>query len=235
LEITELIDKRNEKLWNELNKEHSITVELTDKPNYAVYSINNESIVYVTKNNLDIASFTHELLHIDIRLKEIYFGTSFELLVRESAELSGIISKELTEHFGNCMSHILMLPKFIEFGFDKKEFISDYNVNKCTKNEIQDLKDNFKIRGIYNSQAIDFYIGKFIAIKADPKQHINYPKSLSELKKLDSDLYNILDKCVSSWKNMPFVKENLWDDDHGSVSFELYQNLCEWTENKTIR
>ena len=230
-----MIDKRNENLWNELNEEHSITVELTEQPNYGVYSINNESIIYVTRNNIDIASFTHELLHIDIRLKEIYFGTSFELLVRESTELSGIISKELTEHFGNCMSHILMLPKFIELGFDKKDFISDYDVNKCTKKENQDLKDNFKIRGVYNSNAIDFYIGKYIAVKADPKQHINYPKSLAELKKLDSELYNILEKCIIDWKNMPMIRENIWDDDHNSISFELYESLRKWTKNKTIR
>ena len=234
MEITELIDKRNENLWNELNQEHSITVELTDLPHYGVYSINNESVIYVTKNNIDIASFTHELLHIYIRLKEIYFGTSLELLVRESPELSGILSKELTEHFGNCMSHILMLPKFMELGFDKKDFISDYDVNKCTKKEIQDLKDNFKVRGVYNAKAIDFYLGKYIAIKADPKQHINYQKSLTELKKIDSELYNILEKCVSDWKNMPLTKENLWDNDHNSISFELYESLCEWTKNKSI-
>lgn len=234
MDIAQLIDKRNENLWNELNREHSITVELTDEPNYSIYSIDNKSIVYVTRNNPDIGSFTHELLHIYIRLKEIYFGPSFEQLVRESPDLSRIISPRLTEHLGNCMSHILMLPIFIELGFDKREFISDYAENKCTKKETQDLKDNFKVRGVYNSDGIDFYIAKYIAIKADPKKHINYPKSLSELKKLDSGLYNILEKCVSDWKNMPMTRENPLDNDHNSISFGLYESLCEWTKNKTI-
>ncbi len=234
LNIEQLIDNRNENLWTELNREHSITVELTDEPHYGVYSINDESTIYVTRNNLNIASFTHELLHIQIRLKEIYFGPSFELLVRESPELSGIITQQLTEHIGNCMSHILMLPTFIELGFDKKEFIEDYDENKCTKKELQDLKAIYKVRGVYNATAIDFYIAKFIAIKADPKQHINYPKALSELKKLDTGLYNILEKCVLDWKNMPLTKENPWDDDHNSISFELFESLCEWTRNKII-
>lgn len=232
MDIDELIDKRNENLWGELNREHCIKIELTDAPNYSVYSINNESTIYVTRNNFDIGSFTHELLHIYIRLKEVYFGPSFELLVRESPELSGIISPELIEHFGNCMSHILMLPIFIKLGFDKTKFIADYDVNKCTKKEIQDLKDNFRLQGVYNSEAIDFFIAKYIAIKADPKQHINYPKSLSELKKLDIELYNILEKCMTDWKNMLIIKENPWDDGHNSISFELYKSLCEWTKNK---
>ena len=234
MEIAPLIDNRNENLWNELNLEHSITVELTEEPHYAIYSNNNESIIYVTKNNLDIGSFTHELLHIYISLKEIYFGPGFERFVRESPEISGIVSSDLTEHFGNCMSHILMLPIFIELGFDKKQFISDYEVNKCTKKEIQELKDNFKVRGVYNAEAIDFYIAKYIAIKADPKRHINYPKSLSELKKLDTGLYNILEKCISSVKSMPLTKENPLDEDYNSICSELCESLCEWTKNKTI-
>ncbi len=186
------------------------------------------------RHNIDIDSFTHELLHIYIRSKEIYFGPSFENLVRESTELSGILSPNLTEHFGNCMSHILMLPIFIKLGFDKRKFIVDYDENKCTKREIRDLKDSFRVHGIYNSTAIDFYIAKYIAIKADPKQHINYPKSLSELKKLDSGLYNILEKCVSDWNNLPMTKESPWHNDHNSISLELFLSLCEWTKNITI-
>ena len=229
-----LIDNRNEELWNDLNKTHSISIDLMDYPNYACDSENNNSRIIVPKNDIDIDSFTHELLHVLIRQKELFFGSGFGMLVSENEILSQILSEQLIEHFSNCIDHIKMLPIYLELGFDKKKFITDYDANKCTKSEIQQLKDNFKVRGSYYGEAVDFYIGKYIAIKADPKQHINYPKSLAELKSLDSNLFGILEKCIEDWKKMPLEKENIWDNDYHSISFELYQNLEDWTNGKTF-
>jgi len=179
-----LIDNRNEKLWNDLNTTHSINIDLSNYPNYACDSIGNNSTILIPKDDICIDSFTHELLHIFIRQKELFFGSSLENLIRGNDILNQIFSDNLIEHFGNCIDHIKMLPIYLELGFDKRKFITDYDVNKCTKAEIQQLKDNFKIGRNYYGEAIDFYIGKYIAIKSDPKQHINYPKSLTELKKL---------------------------------------------------
>ncbi|MCK0134918.1 hypothetical protein [Arenibacter sp. S6351L] len=229
-----LIDNRNEKLWSDLNNTHSISIELNDYPNYASDSENSNSRIIVPKYDIDINAFTHELLHILIRQKELYLGSSFRHLIIGSELLSQLLSDQLLEHFSNCMDHIKMLPIFLELGFDKKKFIKDYDVNKCTKSEIQQLRQNFKIRGKYYGEAVDFYIAKYIAIKADPKQHINYTKSLNELKNLDSNLFSILEKAVEDWKTMPFEKENIWDDDYNSISFELYQSLSNWTEGKTF-
>jgi hypothetical protein len=189
-----LIDNRNEKLWNDLNTTHSINIDLSNYPNYACDSIGNNSTILIPKDDICIDSFTHELLHIFIRQKELFFGSSLENLIRGNDILNQIFSDNLIEHFGNCIDHIKMLPIYLELGFDKRKFITDYDVNKCTKAEIQQLKDNFKIGRNYYGEAIDFYIGKYIAIKSDPKQHINYPKSLTELKKIDSKLFGILDK-----------------------------------------
>jgi len=229
-----LIDKRNEKLWNDLNKTHSIDIKLSDYLSYACDSYENNSTILIPKDDICIDSFTHELLHILIRQKGLYFGSSLENLIRGNEILNQILSDNLIEHFGNCIDHIKMLPIYLELGFDRRKFITDYDVNKCSKAEIQQLKDNFKIGRNYYGEAVDFYIGKYIAIKADPKQQINYPKSLNELKKLDSKLYEILDKCIEDWKKMPFEKENIWDDDYRSISFEFYESLTEWTKGRTF-
>ncbi len=231
---TELIDKRNEKLWNELNKTHSISVEYIDIPNYSCYSENDSSTVFVSENNIDANSFTHELLHILIRQKGIYFGSSLTNAISGNPNLNRFFSDGLIEHFGNCMDHIKMLPIYLELGFDKKKFIEDYDENKCTKAEIQDIKSQFKIFGKYNGQAIDYYIAKYIAVKADPKKHLNYDKSLKELNKLDPKLFGILEKCVNDWKNMPLKKANIWDEDYNSISFNFCENLAEWGNGKNI-
>ncbi|WP_271785446.1 hypothetical protein [Aquimarina algiphila] len=229
-----LIDNRNESLWNDLNKTHSININLGNHPNYACDSSNNDSTIIVPEKNIDIDSFTHELLHILIRQKGLFFGSSLENLVLGNEILSQVFSDELIEHFANCIDHIKMLPIYLDLGFDKKKFIIDYDVNKCTKSEIKQIKENYKVRGNYLGEAVDFYIAKYISIKADPKQHINYPKSLTELKNIDSKLFGILDKCINDWKKMPIESENIMDDDYRSISFELYQSLCDWTDGKTF-
>ena len=229
-----IIDKRNQLLWEELNKTHSISVEFIDSPNYSCSSQNDKSIVYVSQNDIDINSFTHELLHILIRQKEIFFGGSLSNQLYGNENLNKIFSDGLIEHFGNCMDHIKMLPLYLEMGFDKKKFIVDYDENKCTKAEIQLIKSNFKSFGQFNGQAIDYFIAKFIAIKADPKKHLNYTKALDSLKGIDPNLFAVLDKCVADWIKMPLDKENAWDDDYGTISFAFCEGLENWMIGKNI-
>ncbi|MBP0905444.1 hypothetical protein ACFSKN_09995 [Mariniflexile gromovii] len=231
---TKLIDERNQKIWNDLNKTHSVTVEYIDSPNYSCFSANNNSTIFVSQNNIDINSFTHELLHILIRQKEIYFGASLSNAISGNPNLNRFFSDGLIEHFGNCMEHIKMLPIYLELGFDKKKFIIDYEENKCTKAEVQNIKSQFKTFGKYNGKAIDYYIAKYIAVKADPKKHLNYEKSLKELNKIDPKLFQILEKCVNDWKNMPIDKVNIWDEDYISISFNFCENLEEWGIEKNI-
>ena len=230
-----LIDSRNEKLWQDLIKSHDIELAVMDYPSYAVDSQNEISTIIIPENDIDINSFTHELLHILLRQKEQFFGARFRNLVLTHEVLNQILSEDLLEHFGNCMDHIKMLPIYLELGFDKKKFIMDYDVNKCTKGEIKQLKDNFKINGsIYYGAGIDFYLAKYIAVKSDPKQHINYPKSLQELKNLDSKLFGVLEKCVVDWNKMPLIKENIMDEDYLSIATDFFESLSEWTEGKTF-
>src|SRR5690606_16920024 len=99
------------------------------------------------------------------RQKELYFGSSLENLIRGNEILNRILSDNLIEHFGNCIDHIKMLPIYLELGFDKKKFINDYDINKCTKAEIKQLKENFRCGRSYYGKAVDFYIGKYIAVK----------------------------------------------------------------------
>ncbi len=230
-----LIDNRNEKLWNDLNKTHSVDIIMLDYPSYAIDSVDDKATIVIPENDIDIDSFTHELLHLLIRRKEQYFGSSLEMFVRGNEILTQIFTDELIEHFANCIDHIKMLPIYLELGFEKKKFISDYDVNKCTKSEIQQIKNNYKIRGKHNGEAIEFYIAKYISIKSDPKQHINYPKSLAELKTIDSKLFGILEKCIAEWKEMSLESKNFGDANYRTISFDLYQSLSDWTENKTFK
>ncbi|MEM6721364.1 MAG: hypothetical protein AAF611_18700 [Bacteroidota bacterium] len=227
-----LIDSRNESLWNDLNAINSIVVKTSTDTHYSCYSENQSSTIFVPVKNVNINSFTHELLHILIREKEIFFGSSFRLLIESNPVLSNLISDELLEHFGNCMDHIKMLPIYLELGFDEKEFIEDYNVNKFTKSEVNQLKDNFKLGNVHSKNATDFFIGKYISVKADANKNIDYSEVLNELENLDSELFQLLELCFGRWKKMPLESKSLLDDDYRTISLEFYQGLSDWAENK---
>ncbi|NAY91406.1 hypothetical protein GTQ34_05690 [Muricauda sp. JGD-17] len=229
-----LIDHRNENLWNDLNKTHIISISVANYPNYGVYSKGQDSLVQIPENDIDIDSFTHELLHILLRQNEIFFGSRLGNFVSENPILDAFFSDNLIEHFGNCIEHIKMLPIYLDLGFDKKKFIEDYEENKCTKSEIKWLNANFKIRNVYQVAAIDFYIAKYISIQADAKRHVNYPKSLEGLKKIDFRLFDILKSCVENWKELPLTKTNPWDEDYGSIALKFTDSLVQWADGKTI-
>lgn len=220
-----LIDDRNERLWEDLSKRHKITLQTANTNSYLCNSKNQTSTIFIPKNNICIDSFTHELLHVLLRDKGIYFGASLKNLISGNNTLSLLITDKLITHFGNCFDHIKMLPIYLELGFDVRKFLADYEENKCTDEEIKDLKNNFVINGSYSKSALDQYIGKFIAIKADPNQFKYYPKCLTELNELDTELYEILGRCFKDWKEMPLEKENIWDSDYYSISYDFYENL----------
>lgn len=138
-----LIDNRNLGLWNSLIMVHDIEIRKEMRPDYLAFSKSGKTIISVPYDNIDPASFTHELLHIYLRTKDIFIGGGLTLSIKESEILSRIFSDNLIEHIGNCLDHIKMLPEFLDLGFDENDFLSDYSVNKLTDKEILKIKKHY--------------------------------------------------------------------------------------------
>lgn len=232
LEQLGLLDNRNLKLWESLSKTHNIVVKTSNLPYYDCYSQDNDSLIMVTENEYDPAYFTHELLHILLRQKEIFMGASFKLHINSNPDLSRILSENLLDHFGNCLDHIKMLPIYQNLGFETEKFLSDSDENKCTEQELRILKNGFKSDPYYNPEIVDFYFGKYISIKADTIPKANYKNCLEELRKMDEDLFVILDQFITNWEQMPLDKENIWDDDYHSILFDFILKLENWSNTK---
>ena len=74
VEITKLIDNRNQELWNEIVSKYQVDLQASFNSEYACKSKSNSVTFFVPLNNYCPDSFTHELLHVYIRLKEVYIG-----------------------------------------------------------------------------------------------------------------------------------------------------------------
>lgn len=118
-------------------------------------------------------------------------------------------------------------------GYSKENFIADSSFNKCETDLAKRINRRFKFLGIYNKLAIDNYIGKYFAMKADVSG-IDYSVSLEILFQTDKILFEILDKFWIKWMN--FEIENTtgidyWRDDFAG---EFIDSIEDWMGKKTI-
>ena len=104
--IEGLVDSRNSLLWNELNSTCSISIESTELDEYAISSKENNSIIYVSKNNINSSSFTHELLHLLLRKKGVNIGV-YKVL----DSTTGQVLKNIKKVKGNAIYDLYLFDK----------------------------------------------------------------------------------------------------------------------------
>lgn len=234
VDLSKLIDDRNELLWIDLNKSRDIYVKFHDEPYYGVYQINKTSTIYIPKQSYSKDSFTHELLHVLMTTKNIYIGYPLDTY----PVLKKQLYPNLVEHIGNTLQHVKMLPLYLDMGFQKDLFLSDYNDAKFTINDELFLRKKFCIKSwfgikFYSKNAINHYIGKYFAIKACPNETFDYTGSLSVLKKLDSSLFKILDEFYNKWVEYDIDKPN-YPAGYFPFEHKLGTDLEKWFKNKVI-
>ncbi|WP_415060049.1 hypothetical protein [Flavobacterium sp.] len=225
--VEDFLDFRNRNLYNLLSKNYEIEIENSSNNEYSCFTRNSEATIFVVPYNKSLDSFTHELLHIYLKYKEFYLGSSIKLLIREDEILSKVISQELLEHIGNCLDHVKMFEIYTDLGFEQSGFLLDFEVYKCSESELAKLKANFHFWGKINPNAVDFFIGKLIAILCDPNKNNDYSAVLFEFKNTDSQLYNIIYKLVKRTIDFDLDSDGLLSS-YRDISFDFYDELSEW-------
>jgi hypothetical protein len=233
--IVGLVDNRNSTLLKELRKNYKIKLELVNNTEeYGCYSINHRSIIYVPESKICAESFTHELLHIYLRSKGIFIGSRLKRKLQPSKTLSKIYSEQLLEHIGNCLDHIKMLPIYLKLGYDRRKFIHDYEKNKFTTQEIEQIKEYWKQGQNYNAQVVEFYLEKYFAAKACPNIEIDYRNNLQELSQLDEQLFQINEKLINRWTEMKIDSQEIKGDDYKIIAEDYIAEMKDWAESRKI-
>jgi len=231
-----LVESRNAKLWIELKSIHDIEIQLYDCAFYSAYSKNSKSIIYVPKNNISPASFTHELLHILLRTKKIFIGGGLQLNLKEKPTLSKIFTQDLIYHIGNCLDHIKMLPYFLNIGYDRKDFLTDYSINKLSNEDLKHIKNNFHsiffFKKYYKASAIDCFVGKYFAAKACPNNALDYSIGLNKLKAIDTKLYLILEKFTNAWNDFDCNNQDPITSSYHLFLFDFIDEMENWAVGK---
>lgn len=232
--MNQLIDNRNKLLWIEMQNKFKISIQNSTNFSYHSYAEKDNITIFVNPNDLSPDSFTHELLHIHLRSKECFLTGSMKNLIASNFTLSKILSDALIEHISNCLEHIKMLPIYLKMGFDRTKFIEDYNLYKATSNEIEHFETLYRNNAEINLSLVDPYIGRIFSILADPNEDFNYEADLIRLKKIDAELYKIIQKMFEHWKEIKLEDRQIYDDDYRVVTYNFYEDLEQWMLSNNI-
>lgn len=223
-----LVDNRNQYLWDEIKKNYDVKFEKSLNKEYAVFQQSKKVVFYVDESNLCPDSFTHEMLHVYLNLNGIHINGALRLRLLGDDFFSSIFSLNLIEHIGNCLEHTKMRPLYLELGFDKEKFILDYNVFKCEEIELKNFELNYSNNSVINKNAIDPFIGRIVAILADPNASLDYSIQLKRLQKVDTKLFLVITNLFKNWSELKIKDRTLLDNDYTDVVNLFINELNEW-------
>jgi len=233
--IAGLIDKTNAELYYSLIKTQNIHINFGKFECYGVYSVRDKHIIDVQSDNICFASFSHELLHIYLRSKGVHAGGRLSLMTLSDEKLHTIFNEDLVDHVSNCLDHFKMLPLYLKLGYSIDSFIADFHISKSNAVELNNIQEyfttNFANQKVFLAQAIEKYIATFIAMKACPNPSFNYQSTYLKLRRIDYNLYDILDKFIESWNNYDYTQSN---QNYGVVISQYIENFKSWLAGKTI-
>jgi hypothetical protein len=136
------------------------------------------------------------------------------------------------------LDHVKMLPLYLALGYDRREFIQDFDRNKFTILDLGYVSAVFRRKGFwkktYTRQGIDQYIGRYFAAKTCPDPNRDYSYQLSRLKKLDAELFQILENFFTAWVNYDYNSNDTREGSYLRLSLPFVDSLDAWAAKRKI-
>lgn len=199
-----IIDERNEAIWNEINDHFTTEIQVHDRHHYYSFIRENTAFFYIPQEN-NIELFTHELLHIYLRTQRIFISEWLLQLFKQEPLLGWNCNDNLFEQIGHYLEDIKILTLYLEMGLDRNKFSESYSQLACTHNNIQIIHSGMKKR-IPAAASIDMFIHKYFAMKADPNPDNEYHGRMEDLKSINKELFDILDRFYQQWLTFDIFK-----------------------------
>lgn len=227
-----LIDDKNIDLWNELNEVYKIELISSPEQNYISKVSGNTATISIFENDLSSTSFTHELLHLYLKSKNVKITEDFYNAVEKSEKINTLFSNGLKEHITTCLEQTLMLPIFLQMGYENRLFTNDFNEPKMNKKMLDLLLKRYKKNGVYDREAVDFYIGTFFAMRSCNNMAFKYHKYYMAFQKLDRGLYDLLSEFWLDWKTFDVEDP---DDHYDKILQYFIEDINGWVTKKIIK
>jgi hypothetical protein len=226
-----LIDDKNIDLWNELSKIYEVELISSPEQNYRSKVSGNIATISINENDLSSIFFTHELLQLYLKSKDVNITEDFDNALKNSERIDTLFSNGLKEHIINCLENELILPVFLKMGYKNQVFPGDFNTPKMNKKMLDMLLERYEHNGVYDREAVEFFIGTFLAMKSCNNRSFNYHKYFIAFQKLDKRLYVLLSEFWLDWKTFDFQDD---DDQYDKILQYFINDIKNWISKKTI-
>jgi hypothetical protein len=209
-DIKKLIDSRPEDLWDKVQEHYKIDLRFHDDDRYKCSYVHDEDevTIYVTENNYNLNYFAHELFHLYIRLQGSDIGKLLIENFRANKLLWKILTESLIHQITNSLEHSKMLPIYVGYGFDKNQFVGDYDLQVADHYDIFKITIDLPDNSVSSQNAAGEFIVLFYSMKAASNSTIDYTDLFDNLKALEPLLYKILDDFWIEWVNYDVAKDS---------------------------
>jgi len=227
-----LVDDRNRTVWELVSGKYEVKFEPAANHEYSVYTIGEQITFYIPENDHCPDSFTHELLHTLVYYYGCPIGGGFKNRIAGSQVLQRIFDIRLCEHITNSIEHRLMLPLYLEMGFEPSKFLCDYELFKSDQGLLAQVKRLYKTGNTYNITAVRNVIGKYFTFRCDPNPDFDYTAELKYLKTIDPLLVAVMDSYLHLWDTYDFKTDELGEYRENHTIF--YEGLKKWMTGKNF-
>jgi len=213
MNIDDCLTEKTEKIFNSL-KQNNFNIELGVNPKLLgkhldCWGMTPTYSIIAPNETPNKAAFTHELLHI----QQFIFGFVESKTIRYVVDTKNDwFSDDLLRTLNNDLSHLKMLPIFLNLGFEKEVFLSENlsSILNVSHERIKSLSRESNTYDFNQKYLCEFSIIYFL----DKSMYIDSNESKAILKSLDSTLYEAL---IPSF--------NDWVDSLNSDNIEFFENL----------
>ena len=232
--IWRLLDRNNTILYRNVKRSVNLSVKECQEGTYGVFTQGKTAIIYVPKGIYSPPSFTHELLHIELKNQDCSISTKCS--VSERPRLKNIFSEMLSDHITNVLEHRKMFPKFISMGYDERDFLSDSSKRILTQDVVEtiiaSIDTNITAGAIQFGQALGLFIGEYLSARCSCFSFYDYSSELQKMRNYLPGLTSIMETLVNRWDNYDYTKHDIILDD---TPFDIANDFLDQIEDWLIK
>lgn len=200
-EITKYVNYQNKSLWEELKNQYNIQLYYKPTEYSWLVQIDGKDVKIVCNDlEVNIASFTHELLHVKLDQQGMPNFDQLDYFILNNPIFNNFILKNLIYKVYNFHSHKKMFPIFLSMGFQDEDFVSAREKFSIYENIRLRLFPKIKLLKTFG---IEEFLGKYFALKNDfvASNQKKTQRNLRNLQRINKELFNVAECFDSDWEN----------------------------------
>ena len=225
----QLIDDRNRQFWEEVNKHFNTSFIMYGGKEYSSCLHEKNADIFVPVNNISVEGFTHELLHIWLRARNIFITDFMLKRLKEEPLLYWSFSDHLFEQLGHSLEHVKLLPEFVKAGFEKEKFLDDYHVPKCSNFHLQIIEAGMaKPTKRIPLPCLDLYVSRFFAMKGCGNDTLGHEFYLKSMQSIRPDLFSLLENFWEQWLSFDIMQYDVMNYTFKKFTAAFVHDLGHW-------